>query len=70
MQRLAKRLKSSEWIENMEHGQRVFRIHEAARIDFQMLTDLALGRIETQNSVEKKVKEIMVGYLERRQAPA
>lgn len=62
MEDVAQKAEDSIWVEKIEKAQLAFRTEKAFVIDLDLLKGLAKGNIEPQNSVEQKVKQIMIDY--------
>lgn len=67
MEDAAKKNKDTNWLEKVQKAKPAFLAEKAYRIDLDVLNDLAIGKIAAENSVEEKVKEIMMEYLQQKQ---
>jgi len=56
-----------KWAEKIEKAKGAYRAQKAFTIDYEVLQNLARGKFDPQNSVEEKVKEIMMDYLNQRE---
>ena len=64
MEQATKDYRSETWAEKIEVAKEANRSERAAKADFNALKELAYGDTAPQNSVEEKVKEIMIDYLQ------
>ena len=67
MEDAAKEKKDHIWLEKVQKAKPAFLAEKAYRIDLNVLNDLATGKIAAENSVEEKVKEIMMEYQQQKQ---
>lgn len=67
MKQSAQENENFQWIQKLERAKNAFLSESAYQIDVEELNGLATGKIATQNSVEEKVKEIMMDYLQQKQ---
>ncbi|NGX38485.1 MAG: hypothetical protein K1000chlam2_01659 [Chlamydiae bacterium] len=66
MQAAAKDSRDPNWQEKIEKAQAAYRTQKAFNMDFEVLKALAIGKVAPENSVEEKVKEIMMDYLQQK----
>lgn len=52
------------WIEKLKKAKSAYRAKRALSMDYKLLQSLGRGTKNPENSVEKKVKEIMIEYLD------
>lgn len=59
-----------EWnvLKKVERVQKVYLADQAYKIDLAALNELAIGKVDAQNTVEQKVKEIMMDYQQQKQS--
>ncbi|NGX60210.1 MAG: hypothetical protein KR126chlam3_01379 [Chlamydiae bacterium] len=62
MEDAAKKNQNIIWLEKVRNARAAFLSEKAYRIDLNTLNELASGKIAAENSVEEKVKEIMMDY--------
>lgn len=55
------------WAKKIEKAKDAYRAQKAFSIDYEVLKNLAHGKLNPQNPVEEKVKEIMMDYLNQRE---
>lgn len=67
MENAAKEISSVEWKEKFAKAKKAFLAEKAYQVDLNTLNELATGNIVAENSVEQKVKEIMMEYQQQKQ---
>ncbi len=67
MEQAAKEANDKIWIKKIQIAKQAFRSEIAFNTDFQVLQALAMGTVQPQNSVEEKVKEIMIDFQSKKQ---
>jgi len=68
MQDAVKMMEDPIWTHKIEIAKIAYRVDKAYKIDLEFLQKLAIGKINPQNSVEEKVKQIMMDYLDKKRA--
>ncbi len=68
MEDVAKEKNDSFWLEKIQLAKQANLLEKAHRVDLDILNGLALGKVQPENSVEQKVKEIMMDYLQQKRA--
>lgn len=67
MKDAAEQIDEGEWVQKIQRLRKAYLTDRAYKIDLIALNDLATGKIAVENSVEQKVKEIMMEYLQQKQ---
>jgi len=67
MEQAAKENKAPNWEEKIQKVRAAFLADKAYRMDLAILNDLAEGNVAAENSVEEKVKQIMMEYQQQKQ---
>ncbi|MDN3506565.1 MAG: hypothetical protein P0S96_04985 [Simkaniaceae bacterium] len=67
MERAAKEKSDKNWEEKIQKVRTAFLADRAYRMDLATLNDLAEGKVAAENSIEEKVKQIMMEYQQQKQ---
>lgn len=67
MEMIAHEFSDAHWIEKISKLKEAVFIEKSHKYDLQVLKNLAEGKIKPENSVEEKVKQIMMDYLQEPQ---